>query len=90
MGATGRWRWSVSGAVLLSIALRLRFVVAPIGSDEGGFLAIARAWRHGADLYEDVWVDRPIQSTHVFCQRSLEVAVGLIWRSSKPDVALIS
>lgn len=59
MGATGRWRWSIGGAVLLSVALRLRFVVAPIGSDEGGFLAIARAWRHGADLYEDVWVDRP-------------------------------
>lgn len=59
MGTVGRWRWSVGGAVLLSVALRLRFVVAPIGSDEGGFLAIARAWRHGADLYEDVWVDRP-------------------------------
>lgn len=59
MGTVARWRWSVGGAVLLSIALRLRFVVAPIGSDEGGFLAIARAWRHGADLYEDVWVDRP-------------------------------
>src|SRR5262245_18693026 len=28
-------------------------------SDEGGYLAIARAWRHGAVLYRDVWVDRP-------------------------------
>lgn len=31
----------------------------PITSDEGGFLAIARAWAHGAVLYRDVWVDRP-------------------------------
>lgn len=38
---------------------RLRFVFAPISADEGGFLAIARAWRQGSDLYQDVWVDRP-------------------------------
>ncbi|MGB8858640.1 MAG: glycosyltransferase family 39 protein [Ilumatobacteraceae bacterium] len=32
---------------------------APISADEGGFLAIARAWRHGGTLYSDIWVDRP-------------------------------
>jgi hypothetical protein len=53
------WRLGLGGAVLLSALLRLRFVFAPISADEGGFLAIARAWRHGAVLYRDVWVDRP-------------------------------
>jgi hypothetical protein len=52
----GRW---IGAAALLSALLRLRFVFAPISADEGGFLAIARAWRHGAVLYRDVWVDRP-------------------------------
>jgi hypothetical protein len=53
------WRLGLGGAVLLSALLRLRFLFAPISADEGGFLAIARAWRHGAVLYRDVWVDRP-------------------------------
>ncbi len=51
--------WGVAGAALLSVLLRLRFVWTPITSDEGGYLAVARAWRHGAVLYRDVWVDRP-------------------------------
>jgi hypothetical protein len=49
----------VIGASLVAVALRARFVVTPITSDEGGYLAIARAWRNGAALYLDVWVDRP-------------------------------
>lgn len=53
------YRAAVGGAVAMSVLLRLRFVFAPIGSDEGGYLAVARAWRHGADVYRDVWVDRP-------------------------------
>jgi hypothetical protein len=53
------WRWGVAAAAVLSVVLRLRFVWTPITSDEGGYLAIARAWRHGAVLYRDVWVDRP-------------------------------
>ncbi len=51
--------WGVAAAALLSVLLRLRFVWTPITSDEGGYLAVARAWRHGAVLYRDVWVDRP-------------------------------
>ena len=54
-----RWRWGVAVAALVSVLLRLRFVWTPLTSDEGGFLSIARAWRHGAVLYRDVWVDRP-------------------------------
>ena len=57
--ASTSWRWGVAAAALLSVLLRLRFVWTPITSDEGGYLAIARAWRHGAVLYRDVWVDRP-------------------------------
>jgi hypothetical protein len=53
------FRRGVLGAAVLSALLRLRFVFAPISADEGGFLAIARAWRHGHVLYRDVWVDRP-------------------------------
>ncbi len=45
--------------VVLSIGLRLRMYWTPVTTDEGGFIAIARAWGHGKVLYRDVWVDRP-------------------------------
>ncbi len=53
------WRLALAGSALLSVLLRLRFVFTPITSDEGGYLAVARAWRHGKSLYTQVWVDRP-------------------------------
>ena len=43
----------------LTVLIRLRTFWTPITSDEGGFIAIARAWAHGDTLYRDVWVDRP-------------------------------
>jgi hypothetical protein len=46
-------------ALSVIIAVRARFVWTPLTSDEGGFLAIARAWHRGARLYDEVWVDRP-------------------------------
>ena len=46
-------------ALAVIFAMRLRFIFAPITSDEGGILAIARAWNRGAVLYKDVWADRP-------------------------------
>lgn len=46
-------------ALAVIIAMRLRFIFTPITSDEGGILAIARAWNRGAVLYHDVWADRP-------------------------------
>ena len=49
-------RWLPFAAVLL---LRLRFFFSPLSTDEGGYLAVARAWFRGADLYGQVWVDRP-------------------------------
>lgn len=54
-----RWRWWLGGAVAMSVVLRLPMVWTSLGPDEGGYMAIARAWRHGAHLYRDVWVDRP-------------------------------
>ena len=36
-----------------------RFLTAPLTVDEGGYLAVARAWGRGSHLYDDVWVDRP-------------------------------
>ena len=50
---------SIAIGVALSVLIRLRSFWTPITSDEGGFLAIARAWAHGKVLYRDVWVDRP-------------------------------
>ena len=52
-------RRALFALAVLSAALRVRYLFAPINTDEGGFLAIARAWRHGKVLYSDVWVDRP-------------------------------
>lgn len=46
-------------AICVIVAMRVRFIWSPLTSDEGGFLAIARAWDRGASLYDDVWVDRP-------------------------------
>lgn len=52
--------WTVIGvASVLTVLIRLRAFWTPVTSDEGGFLAIARAWAHGDTLYRDVWVDRP-------------------------------
>lgn len=53
------FRRSVAASVLLAILLHVRFFFTPLTADEGGFLAIARAWSHGRDLYREVWVDRP-------------------------------
>ena len=50
---------AIAVGVVLSVLIRLRAFWSPITSDEGGFLAIARAWAHGKVLYRDVWVDRP-------------------------------
>jgi hypothetical protein len=57
--AGGRRSLRFLPAVALIVAMRVRFVWTPMTSDEGGFLAIARAWDRGATLYDDVWVDRP-------------------------------
>lgn len=54
-----RFGRSVLVAVGVAVLMRARFLVTPISVDEGGYLAVARAWGRGARLYDDVWVDRP-------------------------------
>ncbi len=49
----------VLASIIISIALRARFISTPLSSDEGGYLAVARAWASGQRLYTDTWVDRP-------------------------------
>jgi Dolichyl-phosphate-mannose-protein mannosyltransferase len=51
-------RFVLAGAIL-SIALRARFITTPLSEDEGGYLAVARAWASGKSLYTQAWVDRP-------------------------------
>lgn len=47
-------------ALSLAVLLRLPFFGAPLQSDEGGFLMVARQWSDdGSTLYGDQWVDRP-------------------------------
>jgi hypothetical protein len=52
------WR-PVVAAVVVSIAVRARFITTPLSSDEGGYMAVARAWASGKGLYTEAWVDRP-------------------------------
>ena len=42
----------------MTVLMRVRYVWAPISSDEGGYLAVGRAWSRGARLYDTVWIDR--------------------------------
>jgi hypothetical protein len=59
MTSVSQWCRRYGPAVVLIVAIRARYLFSPMTSDEGGYLAIARAWSHGATLYRDVWVDRP-------------------------------
>ena len=52
------WWWIAAGAGVSGL-MRVRLLSTPLTADEGGYLAIARAWAHGRVLYRDVWVDRP-------------------------------
>ena len=47
------WAWVAVGASL-ALLIRAPMLGTPITSDEGGYLAIARAWAHGKVLYHDV------------------------------------
>ena len=56
--------WRKWAPFLAMVLVRARFLVSPMAIDEGGYLAVARAWFHGADLYGKVWVDQ-IGRAHV-------------------------
>ena len=51
--------WALAAAALASFILHLPFLTTPLSVDEGGYGYVARWWAAGADLYGDVWVDRP-------------------------------
>ena len=46
-------------AMVGSITLRARFITTPLSADEGGYLAVTRAWAAGKSMYGEAWVDRP-------------------------------
>src|SRR5256714_7552991 len=49
----------IAGAALLAAVLRVPFIWAWVGADEGGYAFIAHNWANGVGLYHGVWVDRP-------------------------------
>lgn len=52
------WAWTI-GAAAFAALVRVRYLFLPLAPDEGGYLAIARAWGDGGELYGRFWVDRP-------------------------------
>lgn len=63
-GTTGRIiglrRWAVPTAVLVTVAVRLLALPAPLGADESGFTLVGRSWDPEPDsLYGRYFVDRP-------------------------------
>ncbi|MCW2762221.1 MAG: hypothetical protein JWR85_2422 [Marmoricola sp.] len=56
----------VLGLAVLSVALRLPYLGAPLTPDEGGFLMVAQQWRPGDSLYGSYWVDRPPLLLEIF------------------------
>jgi 4-amino-4-deoxy-L-arabinose transferase-like glycosyltransferase len=61
------WTWldrhprrALAICLITAAAMRLPFVDAPLGDDEGGFLMVAGQWHGRGDaLYTNQWVDRP-------------------------------
>ena len=51
--------WALAAAALASFVLHIPFLTTPLSVDEGGYGYVAQWWARGADLYGDVWVDRP-------------------------------
>lgn len=59
------WAWLIERpgrglavALALGCALRLPFLAAPFGDDEGGYLYVAQHWSDGGHrLYGSQWVD---------------------------------
>lgn len=53
-----RVHWFVPAAVVV-VVMHARFLFMPLTADEGGFMAVARWWRQGDTLYDEVFTDRP-------------------------------
>jgi hypothetical protein len=53
-------RQFVGGVVVVTVVVRLLFLVQPVRADEAGYLLVAQTWhRGGPNLYGRYWVDRP-------------------------------
>jgi 4-amino-4-deoxy-L-arabinose transferase-like glycosyltransferase len=75
-----RWRFGVllAGCVLLAVGLRMPFLHAPLGIDEGGDAYIARQWGTGhGGLYGSLWLDRPPGLLLLLKAALLDGAVGI-------------
>ncbi|MBX3312785.1 MAG: hypothetical protein KF906_00565 [Actinobacteria bacterium] len=72
------WWWTV-GSALFAALVRFRYVFEPLAPDEGGYLAIARAWRDGGALYTEVWIDRPQGMLVLYRIGDLFTGLGLGW-----------
>jgi hypothetical protein len=69
---------ALAASLLLALALRLPFLHAPLGIDEGGLGAIARQWGSGhGSLYGAYWLDRPPLLVALFRVAVLDGAVGV-------------
>ena len=51
--------WALAAAAVASFLLHIPFLSTPLSVDEGGYGYVAQWWARGADLYGDIWVDRP-------------------------------
>jgi 4-amino-4-deoxy-L-arabinose transferase-like glycosyltransferase len=51
--------WALAAAAVAAFLLHIPFLTTPLSVDEGGYGYVAHWWASGADLYGDVWVDRP-------------------------------
>jgi hypothetical protein len=49
----------VASSVAVAALLRVPFLTAGLGPDEGGYAYVATQWARGARLYGTAWVDRP-------------------------------
>lgn len=59
--------------LVAAVAVRLPFLAAPVGPDEGGLLLVGGSWGDGGDsLYGPYWVDRPplIIAIHELAERT--------------------
>jgi 4-amino-4-deoxy-L-arabinose transferase-like glycosyltransferase len=51
--------WALAASAGAAFVLHIPFLSTPLSVDEGGYGYVAHWWARGADLYGDVWVDRP-------------------------------
>jgi Dolichyl-phosphate-mannose-protein mannosyltransferase len=82
--------WALGGSVLLALLLRVPYLSAPLGRDEGGLTYIAQNWpsTHGS-LYGAYWVDRPPLLIGLFRLASFGGDVGVRILGAVAAVALL-